>query len=254
MSYTNEEIRKASELFFRLLDKKVLPANDILAGSYYDDNEIREIIKNIADEGGLQVFATRQNLHLVAKGENSIFATTYTQMKERYKKLDRKRHFYLANIIICIFLAEIDRENNHTYRAQDLGISYYKLEEIITNTLDSWKKRNATEESFSEQFAIAIDDIHHLWNVEMSHSKTVKGEGSFSLSAQTRLGFINEALKPLEQEKLIINLSRENRIIPKEELYERLETLYHGGDRYEEIIGLIQYTKREKENAETSQD
>jgi hypothetical protein len=88
----------------------------------------------------------------------------------------------------------------------------------------------------------------------MSHSKAAKGEGNFSLSAQTRLGFINEALKPLEQEQLIINLSRENRIIPKEELYERLESLYHGGDRYEEIIGLIQYTKREKENAETSQD
>ncbi|HZK44115.1 MAG TPA: DUF6063 family protein [Syntrophomonadaceae bacterium] len=254
MSYTNEEIRKASELFFHLIDKKILPASNVLASQYYDDNSVREIINNMAAEGGLQVFATRQNLHLVAKGENSFFATTYTQMKEKYKKLDRKKHFYLANIIICVFLAEIDRDNVYTYRIEDLAISYYKLEELVTHTLDSWKKRNTTEENFSEQFAIAIDDIYHLWSVEMSHSKTAKGGGGFSLSAQTRLGFINEALKPLEQENLIINLSRENRIIPKEELYERLEALYHGGDRYEEIIELIQYTKKEQEDAETSED
>lgn len=254
MSYTNEDIRKASELFFHLLDKKVLPVSDILASQYYDDNSVREIINNMAAEGGLQVFATRQNLHLVVKGENSIFATTYSQMKEKYKKLERKKHFYLANIIICVFLAEIDRENSYTFRPLDQGISYYKLEEIVTDTLDSWKKRNDTEDTFSKDFALAVDDIHHLWTVEMSHSKAAKNEKGFSLSAQTRLGFINEALKPLEQEHLIISLSRENRIIPKEELYERLETLYHGGDRYEEIIGLIKYTKKEQENAETSED
>lgn len=254
MSYTNEDIRRASELFFRLLDKKVLPASDILASLYYDDNQIREILENIAAEGGLQILATRQNLHLVAQGENSIFATTYSQMKEKYKKLDRKRHFYLANIIICIFLAEIDRENNYMFRSFDQGISFYKLEEIITNTLEAWKKRNDSEGSFSEEFAIAIDDIYHLWTVEMSHSKVAKDELGFSLSPQTRLGFINEALRPLEQEKLIINLSRENMIIPKEELYERLEKLYHGGDRYEEIIELIKYTKEEQEYAETSED
>lgn len=254
MSYTNDEIKKAAELFFHLLDKRILPANDILANQYYEDNGIREIINNMAEEGGLRIFGTRQNLHLIAKGENSIFATTYTHMKERYKKLERKRHFYLANIIICVFLAEIDRENNYAFRIEDAGISYYKLEEIITNTLDSWKKRNETEKNFSEEFAVAIDEIHHLWTVEMSHSKEGKEGESFSLSAQTRLGFIHEALRPLEQEKLIITLNRENRIIPREELYERLENLYHGGDRYEEIMELIQHSRKDMKDAKNIED
>lgn len=249
MSYTNEDIRKASELFFYLLSNRVLPANDLMASQFYENNDISEIIKNMAEEGGLRVFGTRQNLHLVADGEGSIFATTYTHMKERYKKLHRKKHFYLANIIICIYLAEIDKENNFSFRIEDAGISYYKLEEIVSNTLDSWKKRNEQEDSFSKDFGIAIDEIHKLWTIEMSHSKEGKDGIGFSLSSQTRLGFINEALKPLEQEGLIINLYSENRIIPKEELYERLIHLYHGGDRYNEIMDIINEAREEKKDA-----
>lgn len=244
MNYTSEDIKLASELFFHLLNNRILPANDVLASQYYDNNEIREILENMAEEGGLRIFGTRENLHLVSNGEDSIFATTYTQMKEKYNRLERKKHFYLANIIICIYLAEIDRENNFSFRIEDAGISYYKLEEIITDTLDSWKNRNE-DENFSEDFALAIDEVHHLWTMEMSHSKEAKDGTGFSLSSKTRLGFIYEALKPLEDEKLIINLPKENRIIPKEELYERLNILYHGGDRYEEIMELIKVTKEE---------
>ena len=157
----------------------------------------------------------------------------------------------MANIIICIYLAEVDREDNFSFRIEDAAISYYKLEEIITNTLDSWKKRSEKEDSFSKEFAISINEIHNLWMVEMSHSKEGKDGVGFSLSGQTRLGFINEALKPLEQEKLIINLHNENRIIPKDELYERLEYLYHSEDRYNEIMEVIKYTREEEDDAET---
>ena len=202
----------------------------------------------MASEAGLHVFATRENLHLVSEKENSIFATTYTQMKEKFNRLNRKKHFHLANIIISIYLAEIDRESNFNFRIEDAGISYYKLEEVITETLEDWKKRNE-EEDFSENFALAIDEIHHLWTVEMSHSRPRKDGTGFSLSSQTRLGFINEALKPLEHENLIINLHGESKIIPKNELYERLDYLYHGGDRFDEIMELIKITREEKNNA-----
>ncbi len=36
---------------------------------------------------------------------------------------------------------------------------------------------------------------------------------------------------------------KESRIIPKDELYERLDYLYHGQERYEEIMSLIEDTK-----------
>lgn len=249
MSYTSEDIRKASEVFFHILKHRIIPISDILGSEYYDNNEVREIANTMADEAGLRVFNTRQNIHLVSNKEGSIFATTYTQMKERYKGLPRKRYFYLANIIICIYLAEIDRENNFSFRIEEAGISYYKLEEIISETLNSWKKRSEEEDSFSKDWAIAIDDIYNIWSVEMSHSRESADGAGFSLSTSTRLGFINEALKPLEHERLIINLPKEFRIIPEEALYERLENLYHGGDRYEEIMELIKDTRKEDNNA-----
>lgn len=245
MSYRNEDIRKASELFFHLLDNGILPISDVLASGFYEDDNIREIIINMAEQGGMRIFGTRQNLHIVTEGEGSVFATTYTHMKTRYKKLYKKKYFQLANIIISIYLSEIDRTSNLSFRIEDAAISYYKLEEIITNTLESWKKRNEIEETFSRDFAIAIDEIYNLWTVEMSHSKEGKDGIGFSLSAQTRLGFINEALRPLEQEQLIINLHKENMIIPKDELYERLENLYYGGDRYNEMMEIIKYSKEE---------
>lgn len=247
LTYTSEDVRLASELFFRLLNNRILPLTDTLGSEYVENNDIREIVNIMAEEAGLFVFSTMENLHLVSEKENSIFATNYTQMKEKYNKLLRKKHFHLANIIISVYLAEVDRESNFSFRIEDAAISYYKLEELVTETLDSWKKRNE-EENFSEDFAIAIDDIHHLWTVEMSHSKVNK-DGTLSLSSNNRIGFINEALRPLEQENLIINLHSEFKIIPKKELYERLDYLYHGGDRYREMMELIKATRGDENNA-----
>ena len=247
LTYTSEDVRLASELFFHLLNNRILPLTDTLGSEYVENNDIREIVNIMAEEAGLFVFSTMENLHLVSEKENSIFATNYTQMKEKYNKLLRKKHFHLANIIISVYLAEIDRESNFSFRIEDAAISYYKLEELVTETLDSWKKRNE-EENFSEDFAIAIDDIHHLWTSEMSHSKVNK-DGTLSLSSNNRIGFINEALRPLEQENLIINLHSEFKIIPKKELYERLDYLYHGGDRYREMMELIKATRGDENNA-----
>lgn len=139
MSYTSEDIRLASELFFHLLNNRILPLSDTLASQYGENNELREIVKTMAEEAGLHIFSTRENLHLVSEKENSIFATTYTQMKEKYNKLLRKKHFYLANIIISVYLAEIDRESNFSFRIEDAAISYYKLEELVSETLNSGK-------------------------------------------------------------------------------------------------------------------
>lgn len=72
MSYTNEDIRKASELFFHLLNNRILDISDILASQFYEDDNIREIVKNMAEQGGMRIFGTRRNLHLVVEGEDSI--------------------------------------------------------------------------------------------------------------------------------------------------------------------------------------
>lgn len=251
MSYSNENIQKASKVFFYLLKNKIVSINDTLGNEYIENLEVREIVKTMADEGGLIVFHVGGNIHLVSNSYDSMFATSYTHMKSKYKGLKKKKYFYLANIIICIFLSVIDKEKFVRLRAEEEGISYYKLEEIITKIIESWEKRTHEEENFSKDWALAIEDIYTLWTIELSHSKPSKSEElPFSTSVETRLGFIHEALRPLKDEGLIIDMIKESRIIPKDELYERLNYLYHRQERYEEIMSLIEDTKEEFLDAE----
>lgn len=255
MSYTTEDIQLASKVFFYLLKNKIVPINDTLGNKFYENLEIREIVKTMADEAGLRIFYTRENIHLVSSSYGSMFATSYTQMKNKYKGLKRKKYFYLANIIICVYLSEVDKEKNIRVRWEEEGISYYRLEDIITRTIESWKKRSDEEESFSKDWAIAVEDIYNIWIKELSFSKPSKNdEYSFGLSPDTRLGFIHEALKPISDEGLIIDIPRESRIIPKNELYERLDNLYHSKARFDEIMGLIEKTKEDFEDAQDIQD
>lgn len=250
----SEQLQRGSEIFFYLLKHKVIPISDTLAYEYINNSDIREVVKTMAEEAGLKVFDTRENVHLVSKAYGSIFANSYTHMKSKYKKLERKKYFYLANIIICIYLSEIDKEKNIRIGWEEEGLSYYKLEELISLQLESWKKRIQAEEGFSEDWGIAVEDIYDLWVNDFSLSKQTKTGEIDVLKGNTRFGFIHETLKPLVDQKLVIDNTIELKIIPKNELYERMQHLYHKQDRYEEIMKLINETKEEAENAEINKN
>lgn len=237
------------------MKNKIIPVSDSLAYDFINSPDIQEIVKTIAEQGGLRVFETRENIHLVSKADGSVFAGSYTQMKAKYKKLERKKHFYLANIIICIYLSEVDKEKNIRLRWEEAGISYFVLESLVTNQLESWKKRLDEEEGFSEEWGIAIEEIYDIWVNDFSMSKQSKtGEIDVQKTRDNRFSFIHEALKPLADQKLIIDNAVELKIIPKNELYERLDQLYHRQERYEEIMDLIANTKGEVADAQIDQD
>lgn len=249
-----EQLKRGSEIFFYLMKHKIIPISDNCANDFINNSDIREIVKIIADEAGLKVFETRENVHLVSKAYGSVFANSYTHMKSKYRKLERKKHFYLANIIICIYLSEIDKEKNIRVRWEEEGVSYYKLEELVTKQLESWKKRQDEEEVFSEEWGIAVKEIYDLWVNDFSMSKQSK-TGEIELQkSNTRYGFIHEAMKPLVDQMLIFDNTTELKIIPQNELYERINYLYHRQDRYEEIMELIKKVKEEAENAKTNED
>lgn len=253
--FGREQLQKGGELFFYLLKNQIIPLSDTLAYDFINNPDIQEIVKTMAEQGGLRVFETRENIHMVSKGDDSIFATSYTQMKSKYKKLERKKHFYLANIIICIYLAEVDKEKNIRLRWEEEGITYYALENLITNQLESWKKRLDEEEGFSEDWGIAIEEIYDIWVSDFSISKQSKtGEIEVQRTKDNRFSFIHEALRPLADQNLIIDNTMELKILPKNELYERLDRLYHRQERYDEIMKLIASTKEEEANAQADQD
>ncbi len=251
---THEHLQKGSEVFFSLLENRILPLTDARVYSYMEEPEIREVVKAMAQGAGLRILDTRENLHIVSQARDSIFATSYTHMKSKYK-LDRKKYFYLANIIICIYLAEIDKENDIRVRWEEEGVTYYKLEEQVTKVLDSWKTRLDEEDGFAEEWGIAVEEICDIWNNDFSMYKESKtGDVDVQRNKNTRLGFIYEAMRPLADQKLIINNVNELKIIPKMELYERLNYLYHQRDRYKEIMDLIQRTEEGITDAENNRD
>lgn len=253
--FDREQLQKGGELFFHLLKNQVLPITDSLAYDFVNNPDIQEIVKTIAEQGGLRVFDTRENIHMVSKIDGSIFATSYTQMKSKYKNLERKKHFYLANIIICIYLAEVDKEKNIRLRWEEEGVSYFYLESLITSQLESWKKRLEEEEDFSDDWGIAIEEIYDIWINDFSMSKESKtGEIEVKRTRDNRFSFIHQALRPLSDQKLIIDNTVELKIIPRNELYERLDQLYHRQERYDDIMNLIAVTKEEQEDAKADQD
>jgi hypothetical protein len=249
--YSTEQLQKGAQVFFELLKNKILSAEDAIAQEYYNNVEVREVVRDIALEGGLRVFETRENIHLVSSPRGSYFANSYTQMKEKYTGLERKKYFFLANIIICVFIAEVDKESYIRLRWEEEGLSYAKLEDLITKTLESWEKRQEEEGSFAEEWGIAIERIYDLWINEFSLYKENRTTGQVDVvnTRGTRYSFIHEALKPLADQKLVYDNTRELRIIPKNELYERLDNLYHRQERYSQIMELINSSRGEEHSA-----
>jgi hypothetical protein len=249
--YNSEDIKKGAQVFFTLLKNKILPAADSIAQEYYNSVEVREIVKDMAMEGGLRVFETRENVHMVTSAYGSMFANSYTQMKDKYKALERKRYFFLANIIICIYLAEVDKESHIRIRWEEQGVSYAKLEDLVTKTLESWMKRQKEEQEFAEEWGIALEQVYDLWVNEFSLYKETQATGRIDVvnTKGTRYSFIHEAIRPLSDQGLVYDNTRELKIIPKNELYERIDYLYHGQDRYIQMMKMIRRTKEEGADA-----
>ena len=236
---SRDKIKSATKIFFYLLNKSIVSKSESIIRNYIEDNEVRDTVEIMAEEAGLSIISSHENLHLIVKGENSQFATSYTHMKSKYTDLKNKKYFHLANIIISIFISEIDKEDIGRIRWEEQGITYYKLSDIVSNTLKRWKEKNNSENDFSEEWSLDVDELYNLWHVEFIDMKeNEKGEISLRVH-DTKMSFIHQALKPLKDQGLIIDLENEHRIIPKIELYERIDYNYHNRPRYQEIMKLV---------------
>lgn len=259
MPFNQEQLEDGAALFFRLLNEQIISVSEPLAEKYCNDGDLRGIVKTIAAGGGLRVFQTPRHIHLVSRARGSNFASSYTQMKKNYSGLKRKKYFYLANIIISVFLSEVDKESHVRVRWEEEGLSYHRLADLVTATLKGWQERKRENENFSQQWSLAVDEVAELWLTEFSEFKLSQVDDSVDVTRtkNNRLSFINTALKPLTEQDLIIDKKDELKIIPRPELYERLDELYHDQKRYHQFMDLVEETRQQqedKENAEIEQN
>ncbi len=207
---------------------------------YFEEDGVRDALKVLAEESRTRIIQTADRIHLVARPEGSIFATSYTQFKKRYGEVETKRHFYLMNLIIFVFLAEIDIPSTSNLRWEHAGVSYYLLEKNMTQLLAEWYKENKeTEGKFSESYGLAINEMAELWGSMAVDSDTDSEDERISSTRRTHIGLIHTAVRVLRDEGLVYIIEDEKRVIPRIELYERLEEGYHQQARYEEMRGLV---------------
>jgi hypothetical protein len=240
LSISTQQLQDAAKIFFQLLNRKMLLTNDPILSPYFEEDGVRDAIKVLAEESRTRIFQTADRIHLVARPEGSIFATSFTQFKKKYSEVETKKHFYLMNVIIFVFLAEIDIPSTSTLRWEHAGVSYYLLEKNMTHLLAEWQKENKeTEGKFSEAYGLAVNDMVELWGSMAVDTDTENVDERISSTRKTHIGLIHTAMRVLRDEGLVYIVEDERRVIPKVELYERLAEGYHQQARYEEMRDLV---------------
>lgn len=241
-----ESIKKASAVFFSLLKEKVIDENSEHFQTYFDP-EVRQTVLLLADESGTFIIESPKRIHLVVQPTGSVFATNFTHMKEKHKGVETKKHFHLISVIIMSFLAAIDQNQAAKIRTKREGISYYALERQVNECIMNWDSILKNNPSFGEEERIDMKEVVTTWKymeVDTDDYGMKKG------NRRTRIGLIASAMRLLETEGLIVILDRDEiaKAIPKQELFERIEYLYHDYDRYEMFKKLM--TIEEGEHAE----
>ncbi|AXI08452.1 hypothetical protein CUC15_05755 [Oceanobacillus zhaokaii] len=245
-----EIIKKASAVYFSLLKEKVIDETSEHFQDYFEP-EVRQTVLLMADESGTYIIETPKQIHLVVQPTGSVFATNFTHMRDKHNQVETKKHFHLMSVVLMSFLASIDQNQAAKVRAKREGISYYSLERQVNDLMMNWDKILKTDPNFGTEERIDMKDVVTTWKyMEVDRE-------DFSLkkaNKRTRIGLIASSMRLLETEGLVVILDRDDipKAIPKQELFERIEYLYHDYDRYEFMKKLV--TQKEHMHAEDTQD
>ncbi|WP_242021051.1 DUF6063 family protein [Cytobacillus oceanisediminis] len=241
-----ETIKKASAVYFTLLKEKVIDENSEHFQAYFDP-DVRQTVLLLADESGTYIIESPKRIQLVVQPTGSVFATNFTHMKEKHKQIETKKHFHLISVVIMAFLASIDRNQAAKIRTKREGISYYALERRVNDLIMNWDAILKAKPAFGEEEKIDMKDVVTTWKYMEVDTDDY---GAKKANRRTRIGLIASSMRLLETEGLIIILDRDDipKVIPKQELFERIEYLYHDYDRYEMFKELMK--TEEDEHAE----
>ncbi|MEH6990541.1 DUF6063 family protein [Cytobacillus firmus] len=246
-----DSIKTASAVYFTLLKDKVIDENSEHFQAYFDP-DVRQTVLLMADESGTFIIESPKRIQLVVQPTGSVFATNFTHMKDRHKQVETKKHFHLMSVVIMAFLAGIDRNQAAKIRTKREGISFYTLERQVNDVIVNWDSLLKAKPDFGEEEKIDMKDVVTTWKYMEVDTDDY---GARKANRRTRIGLISSAMRLLETEGLIVILDREDipKAIPKQELFERIEYLYHDYDRYEMFKELMK-TEEEDQHAENTSD
>lgn len=245
---TQSEIQKtAGDLFFTLLDKGYLPCDNFLVTSYIDSEEMRSYVKALTDSAGVRIIKREKYIHMLVNPQQSIFASSLTDLKKSVKSYESKIDLYLMGVIWLILFSEADTSMSTKIRWENEGITYQQLEELTTKVLNHWKSIDDKNDGmFSVEWSLAIKDLHNKWKL-LHYSKEINEKVRYT--KMTKLGIIDTAMKVLEKDKMVFirRLSQTSIVTPTVVFYERLQARFGSlgryQDRYELLKSLINEAK-----------
>ena len=243
-----EIIKKASAVYFTLVKEKVIDENSEYYQTYFEP-EVRQTVLLLADESGTYIIEAPKRIHIVVQPTGSVYATNFTHLKEKHKQVESKKHFHIMSLIIMAFLSSIDRNQAAKIRTKREGITFYALERQMNELVSHWEMILKDNPTYGQEYMVDLCDVITTWK----HMEVDVDEyGIKKANKRTRIGLIASAMKLLEVEGLIVVLDRDEipKALPKTELFERIEFLYHDYDRYELLKQLM--FSEEDENAENT--
>jgi hypothetical protein len=241
---TNEQ--KGMRLFFDLLKNKVITTEHDLYHAYWDNEEIKACVSNLARQSGTVIIAANSDrMQLLSKATGSTFATNFTHLKSKYKTVSSKKEFQLISMIIMTYLAHIDGESY--IRNNKEGMTFFAVHEVANQLFKTWEKKIQKDVSYAEEHSIAMAEIVSIWsNLEVKNEQA-RDTSKSRQNKKSRMGFIQTAMNLLKEEGLVYIADADAtdtiRAIPKDVLYERLWEVYHNQNRYVEIKNLIDESK-----------
>ncbi|SDC66957.1 DUF6063 family protein [Shouchella lonarensis] len=230
--------RKGLNLFFELLRVKVVHDKDELFNDFQDER-IKDYLNMIAAESGTRIIYSNNRVQIITKGKGSTFATNFTHLKTKFS-VENKDEFNLISIIIVTYLANVDNEGG--LHQNNLGLTYYGLERAVYKLMENWRKKAREGEDKAEEVSIDMKKMVDLWfNLEVKN-ETKKKTNRITKDKKSRIGLVAWAMSLLRDEGLIYITDQEGmpRAIPKYELFDRLEQVYHHQHRFQEVKELIE--------------
>ncbi|MEC0276169.1 DUF6063 family protein [Peribacillus frigoritolerans] len=228
-----------ARLYFSLLDNKYLPINHELVIPYLDHQEVRACLKRFADVSGVKISMQSSYLHMLVQPNNCIYSSSISQMKSIIKTYESRVDLYIMGVIWMVLFSETDTEMSTKIRWENEGISYQKIVDLTTKTLNHWKeKNNETNGQFSDDWSLAIDQMFKKWRLLIDSKKTNE---KIVYTKNTRFGVIDIAMKQLEKDKMVIirRFNQTSIITPVPVFYERLNARFHNMDKIESRYNMI---------------
>lgn len=238
MPFTAEQLHKSASIYFYLLRHKMIDRNQDFLAPYFSEQEIHEATNIIAKQSGTMILETPTKLHLVVEPEGSVYASSFTQLKDKHSRIKNRDELDLLHILLMVLLSEMDGDLLIRNEQEISGVTIHKWIELVDQTMARWDQELQKQPEIEAEWGIAIVQIKDMWFAKQPYED---GGGKPVASTKTKYSYCTLAANLLVEERLlrIIEDDDQTILLPTDELYDRLDLLYHDHDRFKQLKSII---------------